>query len=223
MKGWLEDGKAVSPVVGVMLMLVVTVVLAAVVSSFAGGMAGTQKKTPQASFDVEIRTTGWTPEFVMKHLGGDPVPTKNVKLVTKWYNKTTGKWEIQATTAVPWNESGQICYWDNDGTCHWTNYTDVNTEYDDGEGNHTFYHAPYLVVPGDVPADGSGKETELWFGNYVIQKGDVIKAQINLGASNLRTPIIANATYLKPGDIVIVELIDLTTNGKIFSKEVVVQ
>ncbi len=231
MKGWLKDGKAVSPVVGVMLMLVVTVVLAAVVSSYAGGMAGTQKKAPQASFAVEIRsaeTTGWTPEFVMKHLGGDPVDTDNVKLVTKWYNESTGKWEIQETTAVPWNESGQICYYDNGGSCLWTNYTDVNTEYADGTGNNTFYHAPYLVVPGDMPADGSGEETELWFGNYVIQKGDVIKAQINLNMGtgqyqNQRTPIIANATYLKPGDIVTVELIDLTTNAKIFSKDVVVQ
>ncbi len=234
MKRWLKDGKAVSPVVGVMLMLVVTVVLAAVVSSFAGGMAGTQKKAPQASFAVEIRsaeTTGWTPEFVMKHLGGDPVDTDNVKLVTKWYNESTGKWEVQETTAVPWNESGQICYYHNDdsGECLLsTNYTDVNTEYSGYNMTAGFnatirYHAPYLVVPGDVPTDGQGKETELWFGNYVIQKGDVIKAQINLNAMNLRTPIIANATYLKPGDVVTVELIDLTTNAKIFSKDVVVQ
>jgi len=79
-----------------------------------------------------------------------------------------------------------------------------------------------------MPADGKGKETEIWFGNYVIQKGDVIKASLNLEKGtrlyqNQRTPIIANATYLKPGDVVTVELIDLTTNNKIFSKEVVVQ
>ena len=334
MKGWLEDGKAVSPVVGVMLMLVVTVVLAAVVSSYAGGMAGTQKKAPQASFAVEIRsaeTTGWTPEFVMKHLGGDPVDTDSVKLVTKWYNESTGKWEVQETTAVPLSDNAVIYYdkWtgsyvnesggtDNAinisvdlsdvGTCNitevrlyllnssgsvvdsytetdpgtgfshtftglangtynvtvnytadegtgvnWTyrgssgsgipistidnnethvylsltarctRYADVNTEYDDGYSATTLYHVPYLVVPGDMPADASGEETELWFGNYVIQKGDVIKAQINLNAMNLRTPIIANATYLEPGDVVTVELINLTTNAKIFSKDVVVQ
>ncbi len=333
MKGWLEDGRAVSPVVGVMLMLVVTVVLAAVVSSFAGGMAGTQKKAPQASFAVEIRSMGsmGTPEFVMKHLGGDPVDTDSVKLVTKWYNESTGKWEIQETTAVPlsdnaviyydkwtgryenvtggtddainvlvdlsdvgtcnitevrlWltNESGVVAshtetnpatsFWWNttvtaddtydvtvnytidsgdtganwtlssipvsttDGnetrvdlslTARCTKYADVNTEYDDGNSATTLYHVPYLVVPGDFPADASGKETELWFGNYVIQKGDVIKAQINLYTGtglwqNQRTPIIANATYLKPGDVVTVELIDLTTNAKIFSKDVVVQ
>jgi len=331
------SGRAVSPVVGVMLMLVVAVVLAAVVNSFAGGLAGTQEKAPQASFDVKIRsmeTAVWYPEFVMKHLGGDPVDTDSVKLVTKWYNETTGKWEIQETTAVPLSDSAVIYYdvWTgsyvnetppdvNDtainvsvdlsdvGTCNitevrlwlldsggsvvdshtetnpatsfwwnttvtandtynvtvnytidsgdtganWTlssipvntadgyethvylsltarctKYADVNTEYDDGNSATTLYHVPYLVVPGDMPADASGEETELWFGNYVIQKGDVIKAQTNLNTGtglyqNQRTPIIANATYLKPGDVVTVELIDLTTNNKIFSKEVVVQ
>jgi len=331
------SGRAVSPVVGVMLMLVVAVVLAAVVNSFAGGLAGTQKKTPQASFDFEVRskeTTGYWPEFVMKHLGGDPVDTDGVKLVTKWYNESTGKWEIQETTAVPLSDSAVIYYdaWTgsyenvsvtdvnasknvnvsvdlsdvgtcnitevrlwltnetgvvdshtetNPGTSFWwnttvaatdtynvtvnytidsgdtgvnwtlssipvsitdnnethvylsltarcTRYADVNTEYDDGNSATTLYHVPYLVVPGDMPADASGKETELWFGNYVIQKGDVIKASLNLETGtglwqNQRTPIIANATYLKPGDVVTVELIDLTTNNKIFSTEVVVQ
>jgi hypothetical protein len=40
---------AVSPVVGVMLMLVVTIIIAAVVSAFAGGLTGSQQKTPQAT------------------------------------------------------------------------------------------------------------------------------------------------------------------------------
>ncbi len=46
-----KDG-AVSPVVGVMLMLVVTIIIAAVVSAFAGGLAGNQHKTPQANIAV---------------------------------------------------------------------------------------------------------------------------------------------------------------------------
>ncbi|MDI6899062.1 MAG: type IV pilin N-terminal domain-containing protein [Methanolinea sp.] len=41
--------EAVSPVVGVMLMLVVTIIIAAIVSGFAGGLAGSQEKVPQAS------------------------------------------------------------------------------------------------------------------------------------------------------------------------------
>jgi len=43
------NNEAVSPVVGVMLMLVVTIIIAAVVSAFAGGLGGDQHKTPQAS------------------------------------------------------------------------------------------------------------------------------------------------------------------------------
>jgi len=44
---------AVSPVVGVMLMLVVTIIIAAVVSAFAGGMGSEQHKTPQATITVK--------------------------------------------------------------------------------------------------------------------------------------------------------------------------
>lgn len=44
---------AVSPVVGVMLMLVVTIIIAAVVSAFSGGVASDQHKTPQATIKVK--------------------------------------------------------------------------------------------------------------------------------------------------------------------------
>ncbi|MDV0443135.1 type IV pilin N-terminal domain-containing protein [Methanorbis rubei] len=45
-----DDG--VSPVVGVMLMLVVTIIIAAMVASFTGGLAGEQKVAPQVTLDV---------------------------------------------------------------------------------------------------------------------------------------------------------------------------
>jgi len=256
--GKTEKEKAVSPVVGVMLMLVVTIVLAAVVSSYAGGLAGTQQKAPQASFTVEIRskeTTGdIAPELAIKHLGGDPIVTKDVKIVTKWYNKTTGKWEFAEAIAPVFNASVANCYIYNEtaGACEaWTNYTNLNVHYSynltiynsstwtiEGYINKTYkYNSPYFVVPGDMPADNKGKEEELWFGNYVLQKGDVVKVQYGLLPPGTYTyswgdtvvvhsdqkPPIANATYLKPGDVVTVELIDLNTNAKIFSKDVVVQ
>ncbi|MEM0315308.1 MAG: type IV pilin N-terminal domain-containing protein [Archaeoglobaceae archaeon] len=40
-----RDEKAVSPVIGVILMVAITVILAAVIASFVFGMAGTVKKT----------------------------------------------------------------------------------------------------------------------------------------------------------------------------------
>lgn len=62
---------AVSPVVGVMLMLVVTIIIAAVVSAFAGGLAGNQQKTPQVSLTVkgdiqgieDTDTTNYVPDY----------------------------------------------------------------------------------------------------------------------------------------------------------------
>ncbi|WFN37308.1 type IV pilin N-terminal domain-containing protein [Methanomicrobium antiquum] len=47
------NNEAVSPVVGVMLMLVVTIIIAAVVSGFAGGLAGNQKMAPQVTITAE--------------------------------------------------------------------------------------------------------------------------------------------------------------------------
>ena len=43
---------AVSPVVGVMLMLAVTVMIAAIVSTYAGGFSGGAEKSPQSSIRV---------------------------------------------------------------------------------------------------------------------------------------------------------------------------
>lgn len=44
---------AVSPVVGVMLMLVVTIIIAALVSSFAGGLGTSTEATPTITFTVD--------------------------------------------------------------------------------------------------------------------------------------------------------------------------
>ena len=53
---------AVSPVVGVMLMLVVTIIIAAVVSAFAGGLASEQHKAPQVTISTKsvIQNIGGT-------------------------------------------------------------------------------------------------------------------------------------------------------------------
>lgn len=57
-----QKDAAVSPVVGVMLMLVVTIIIAAVVSAFAGGMGSEQHKTPQVTMNVKsaIQSIGGT-------------------------------------------------------------------------------------------------------------------------------------------------------------------
>lgn len=69
---------AVSPVVGVMLMLVVTIIIAAVVSSFAGGLSESTSTTPQAIMDAELK---YHDALTLNHKGGDSISGSNVNVV----------------------------------------------------------------------------------------------------------------------------------------------
>lgn len=54
------DDDAVSPVIGVILMVAITVILAAVIGAFVLDLGGSQEATPQASFDFDQgETTGF--------------------------------------------------------------------------------------------------------------------------------------------------------------------
>ena len=91
-----EDG--VSPVVGVMLMLVVTIIIAAVVSGFAGGLVGGQQKSPTLSMDVKITNTG---SYVGSGFSAqvnsvsEPINTANIRIITTW--TTTMKNNVDPT------------------------------------------------------------------------------------------------------------------------------
>jgi len=67
---FVKDKKAVSPVVGVMLMLVVTIILAAVVSSFSGGLATDESKAPQLAISAEAKSGD---SIIVHHESGDPL------------------------------------------------------------------------------------------------------------------------------------------------------
>lgn len=61
---------AVSPVVGVMLMLVVTIIIAAVVSAFAGGISQGTAKAPQLSLGAEVHNAS---SVILDFKGGDTI------------------------------------------------------------------------------------------------------------------------------------------------------
>ncbi|WP_319578817.1 type IV pilin N-terminal domain-containing protein [uncultured Methanospirillum sp.] len=70
--------QAVSPVIGILLMLVVTIIIAAVVSGFAGGLVGNQQKTPQASIvatSFDVKGAVDTAPTSTNGSSGFPVPT----------------------------------------------------------------------------------------------------------------------------------------------------
>ena len=88
-----KSDDAVSPVVGVMLMVVITVVIAAVITTFATGVATDAEAAPSAVFDVKIYDyyqaldTSGGPDFHITQLSGDAVDTKDLKIQLSWeYN-----------------------------------------------------------------------------------------------------------------------------------------
>ncbi|QXO95748.1 type IV pilin N-terminal domain-containing protein [Methanospirillum purgamenti] len=90
--------EAVSPVIGVLLMLVVTIIIAAVVSAFAGGLSSEQSKAPQVSFTVkpeivnisDTNTGNYNPDhdsgytaangILFEHKGGDSISLNEIAI-----------------------------------------------------------------------------------------------------------------------------------------------
>ncbi len=92
---------AVSPVVGVMLMLVVTIIIAAVVSMYAGGMSAGTDKAAQ----VQIRATySQTDGMKIEHMGGDAIPTITtsvwVRCSDTFGSASHAMWQVNKSTLV---------------------------------------------------------------------------------------------------------------------------
>jgi len=74
-----RNSEAVSPVVGVMLMLVVTIIIAAVVSAYAGGFSQGAVKTPQVTIGAEVRDSS---SILISHDGGDSLDPASITIKT---------------------------------------------------------------------------------------------------------------------------------------------
>ena len=82
LKRLLKDDDAVSPVIGVILMVAITVILAAVIATFVLGLGDQVSNTaPQASFsfDWDGQSGGSTAEtLTVRHSGGDSIQANNL-------------------------------------------------------------------------------------------------------------------------------------------------
>jgi FlaG/FlaF family flagellin (archaellin) len=85
MKRIIEKDSAVSPVVGVMLMLVVTIIIASVISAYVGGLGPNQDQAPQVS--VVARVDDTDPSYIyFDHMGGDGFSIEDLTIILD--NKT---------------------------------------------------------------------------------------------------------------------------------------
>jgi flagellin-like protein len=76
LKKFFMNNKAVSPVIGVILMVAITVILAAAIGSSVFGQ-GTAESAPQANLDIQSNgfnsSNGDAGTIKIEHLGGDPI------------------------------------------------------------------------------------------------------------------------------------------------------
>lgn len=90
-----KNDDAVSPVIGVMLMVVITVVIAGVIAAFGTGLVGNTEPAPSVVLDVEIINYDMTldggmygslngPDFRITHTSGDALDTGDIELRFSW-------------------------------------------------------------------------------------------------------------------------------------------
>ena len=77
LKKLFTEERAVSPVIGVILMVAITVILAAVIGAFVLGIGGDQASTPQASISLDAPGDD---NVTIEHNGGETLELDEVQL-----------------------------------------------------------------------------------------------------------------------------------------------
>lgn len=76
------DGRGVSPIIGVILMVAITIVLSAVIATFAIGISDSlSASVPQAAFDFSYDSNG-NEKLTIEHLGGDSIAPEELDIVS---------------------------------------------------------------------------------------------------------------------------------------------
>ncbi|HON81217.1 MAG TPA: type IV pilin N-terminal domain-containing protein [Methanoregulaceae archaeon] len=177
-----KNDDAVSPVVGVMLMLVVTIIIAAVVSGFAGGLAGGAKTAPQASIKVKtgygFDTNGVNLDknnfdISFEHLSGDPIPTKDIEIIT--YLTLPNRTVVQHKQTA----SSQFSLMANPGAST-IRYARIPYLMDRQNENLTGTN-PVYKTQTEI---GTQDPSNAWFGEYVFKPGQVARTYKKAGTAS---------------------------------------
>ena len=107
LKRLLTDDDAVSPVIGVILMVAITVILAAVIATFVLGLGDQVSNTaPQASFsfDWDGQSGGGGAELTIQHSGGDTIQANRLYVRgdegTGGGGSTGNTWDFYSTNGM---------------------------------------------------------------------------------------------------------------------------
>jgi len=101
-----DDDSAVSPVIGVILMVAITVILAAVIATFVLGLGDSVSNTaPQASFGFNYDTDNTNNQLDITHNGGDTIESQllSVSADQEFQDPDSGG-SISSATSAAWDE-----------------------------------------------------------------------------------------------------------------------
>ena len=104
---------AVSPVIGVMLMLSITIIIAAVLMAFAGGMTDDKPATPSVDLSAEFVKSGEDIVLRLSHNGGDTLNPKDIRVTAYVTTETASGEQLIIKDLIPaddtaWNAGESI-------------------------------------------------------------------------------------------------------------------
>jgi flagellin-like protein len=122
-KAMLDEDRGVSPVIGVILMVAITVILAAVIGTFVLGLGDSLQQAPQATLNAEDASADYINSanpttgnqsanaFVISQDGGDAIALSDVRVVIDNTSGSTsaqfeqGSWQTEGLNVTLNNES----------------------------------------------------------------------------------------------------------------------
>lgn len=221
---------AVSPVIGVLLMLVVTIIIAAVVSGFAGGLAGGTQKAPQLTMDVKIKNTGYAASsYIFFDVKGvsEPISTNDLKIVTSWTtrNGVTGGNITAAGLNFPnTNYNASVTTYQSPlgfgKGVNATTYQRVSSPYDSGQ-----FFGNYTLVPGTTMKNSpQGSGTSYGYGastpyTYTTSTSGWVDGDYD----SMMAILGSNWNVTRPGDTVDIKITHIPSGKVILDKSVGVE
>jgi flagellin-like protein len=96
-KAVLDDDRGVSPVIGVILMVAITVILAAVIGTFVLGLGDSLEQTPQATLSAEVESGGGN--VTISHNGGDSIAASDIRVIVGGtdYNSSSADFSVSGS------------------------------------------------------------------------------------------------------------------------------
>jgi len=171
--------QGVSPVVGVMLMLVVTIIIAAVVSAFAGGLSTGTSKAPQMTLKATFsNSTGMT----ISHMGGDTINTLTTKFIvtptSDFGSYTQLHWTVNRSVIIVPTSRGNLPWFDSTAMAS----SGQARTFQSGETATIDVTNLSQVQPGTYSTnmDGSSRPTDAFSGYYGFMNTNAQGQRFNL-------------------------------------------